>query len=84
MTVTYPPGTPIATTDRYVTQLEDAILKIDGIKSVNSTMGRKPSGWGTSQGGNYAQLNARCTRTVAGTPTKRRQDSHVRLSRPGR
>ncbi len=57
MTVTYPPGTPIATTDRYVTQLEKAILKIDGIKSVDSVVGRKPSGWGSSQGGNYAQLN---------------------------
>ncbi|HTZ54935.1 MAG TPA: efflux RND transporter permease subunit [Candidatus Acidoferrum sp.] len=58
MTVTYPPGTPIATTDRYVTQLEDAILKIDGIKDVSSTVGRKPSGWGSSTGGNYAQLGA--------------------------
>jgi len=58
MTVTYPPGTPIATTDHYVTQLENAILKIDGIKDVSSTVGRKPSGWGSSQGGNYAQLGA--------------------------
>ena len=58
MTVTYPPGTPIATTDRYVTQLEDAILKVDGIKDVSSTVGRKPSGWGSSTGGNYAQLGA--------------------------
>jgi len=58
MTVTYPPGTPIATTDRYVTKLEDAILKIDGVKDVSSTVGRKPSGWGSSTGGNYAQLGA--------------------------
>jgi hydrophobic/amphiphilic exporter-1 (mainly G- bacteria), HAE1 family len=58
MTVTYPPGTPIATTSRYVTQLEDAILKIDGVKDVSSTVGRKPSGWGSSTGGNYAQLGA--------------------------
>ncbi|HTV93996.1 MAG TPA: efflux RND transporter permease subunit [Verrucomicrobiae bacterium] len=57
MTVTYPSGTPIATTDHFVTQLETAILKIDGIKSVDSIVGRKPSGWGTSQGGNYAELN---------------------------
>ena len=58
MTVTYPPGTPIAMTNSYVTQLENAILKIDGIKIVSSTVGRKPSGWGSSIGGNYAQLGA--------------------------
>jgi multidrug efflux pump subunit AcrB len=58
MTVTYPPGTPIATTDGYVTKLEDAILKLDGVKDVSSTVGRKPSGWGSSTGGNYAQLGA--------------------------
>ncbi len=58
MTVTYPSGTPIAMTDRYVTQLEEAILKIDGVKDVSSTVGRKPSGWGSSTGGNYAQLGA--------------------------
>jgi multidrug efflux pump subunit AcrB len=57
MTVTYPPGTPIATTEHYVTHLEDAILKIDGIKSVDSIVGRKPSGWDNSWGGNYATLD---------------------------
>jgi hydrophobic/amphiphilic exporter-1 (mainly G- bacteria), HAE1 family len=57
MTVTYPPGTPIATTEHYVTALEKAILKIDGIKSVDSIVGRKSSGWSDSWGGNYAQLN---------------------------
>jgi HAE1 family hydrophobic/amphiphilic exporter-1 len=58
MTVTYPPGTPIAMTNNYVTKLENAILKIDGIKDVSSTVGRKPSGWGSSIGGNYARLGA--------------------------
>ncbi|HEV7179146.1 MAG TPA: efflux RND transporter permease subunit, partial [Candidatus Baltobacteraceae bacterium] len=58
MTVTYPPGTPIATTNSFVVNLENAILKVDGVKSVSSTVGRKPSGWGSSTGGNYAQLNA--------------------------
>jgi multidrug efflux pump subunit AcrB len=57
MTVTYPPGTPIATTEHYVTALEKAIHKIDGIKSVDSIVGRKSSGWSDSWGGNYAQLN---------------------------
>ncbi len=58
MNVTYPPGTPITTTAHYVSRLESGIMKISGIKSVSSTVGRKPSGWGSSQGGNYAQLNA--------------------------
>ena len=58
MTVTYPPGTPIATTSRNVDALESAILKIDGIGSVSSTVGRKPNGFGASIGGNYAQLGA--------------------------
>jgi multidrug efflux pump subunit AcrB len=70
MTVTYPSGTPIATTDRFVTQLETAILKIDGIKSVDSIVGRKPSGWGTSQGGNYAQLNVQMLDTRRGDTNK--------------
>ncbi|HEV3194941.1 MAG TPA: efflux RND transporter permease subunit [Candidatus Cybelea sp.] len=58
MTVTYPPGTPILVTEKYVTQLEDAIMKIDGIKSVSSTVGRKPQGWGSAIGDNYARLDA--------------------------
>jgi HAE1 family hydrophobic/amphiphilic exporter-1 len=58
MTATYPPGTPIATTNRYVLKLEDAILKLDGVKSVSATIGTKPSGYGTSTGGNYAHMNA--------------------------
>jgi multidrug efflux pump subunit AcrB len=58
MTLTYPPGTPILTTAKYVDQLETAIMKIDGIKSVSSTVGRKPFGWGSAIGGNYARLNA--------------------------
>ncbi|HVA34004.1 MAG TPA: efflux RND transporter permease subunit, partial [Candidatus Baltobacteraceae bacterium] len=58
MSVSYPPGTPIATTEKFVTQLEDGILKIDGIQAVSSTVGRKPEGWGAAIGSNYAQLNA--------------------------
>jgi HAE1 family hydrophobic/amphiphilic exporter-1 len=58
MTVSYPPGTPIAVTNGYVSHLEDAILKIDGIKSVSATTGRKPAGWSSVTGGNYAQLSA--------------------------
>ncbi len=58
MTLTYPPGTPIAVTQKYVDDLETAILKIDGLQSVSSTVGRKPEGWGSLIGGNYAQLTA--------------------------
>jgi HAE1 family hydrophobic/amphiphilic exporter-1 len=58
MTVSYPPGTPIATTDKYVTRLEDALLKIKWMKSVSSTVGRKPAGFGAVTGGNFAQLTA--------------------------
>jgi HAE1 family hydrophobic/amphiphilic exporter-1 len=58
MSVTYPPGTPIATTNGYVTRLEDAIMKINGVKSVSATVGRKPSGYSDLLGGNYATLNA--------------------------
>ncbi|MBV8498305.1 MAG: efflux RND transporter permease subunit [Candidatus Eremiobacteraeota bacterium] len=58
MTVTYPPGTPILVTEKYVSKLEDAIIKIDGIKSVSSTVGRKPQGWSSAIGDNYARLDA--------------------------
>jgi hydrophobic/amphiphilic exporter-1 (mainly G- bacteria), HAE1 family len=58
MSVTYPPGTPIAMTNNYVVKLEDAIMKIDGVKSVSATTGRKPEGWGSVTGGNYANLTA--------------------------
>ncbi len=33
-------------------------MKIDGVKSVSATTGRKPAGWSSVTGGNYAQLNA--------------------------
>jgi multidrug efflux pump subunit AcrB len=61
MTVTYPPGTPLLVTEKYVSQLEEGILKIDGLQSVSSTVGRKPEGWGTAIGSNYARLNAQTT-----------------------
>jgi len=58
MSVSYPSGTPIATTDRYVTQFEEALLKIKDMKSVSSTVGRKPTAFGGTTGGNFAQLTA--------------------------
>ena len=61
MTVTYPPGTPLLVTEKFVSQLEQGILKINGLQSVSSTVGRKPEGWGTAIGSNYARLNAQTT-----------------------
>jgi multidrug efflux pump subunit AcrB len=58
MTVTYPPGTPIATTQKFVGALERAITQIPDIQSVSSVVGQAPQGWGQLVGGNYAQLNA--------------------------
>jgi hydrophobic/amphiphilic exporter-1 (mainly G- bacteria), HAE1 family len=58
MSVTYPAGTPIMATNRFVTQLEDAIMKLPGVKSVSATTGRKPAGWSSVTGGNYAHLTA--------------------------
>lgn len=58
MTVTYPPGTPIGTTNRRVARLEDAIMKLSGVKSVSATVGHKQAGWGYVSGGNYAEMNA--------------------------
>jgi multidrug efflux pump subunit AcrB len=69
MTVTYPPGTPLQTTSKYVTALEDGIMKVDGIKSVSSTVGRKPQGWSSAIGDNYANLNAQ-------TLPERRHDTY--------
>lgn len=74
MTLTYPPGTPLITTARYTNVLENAILQIDGIKSVSSTVGRKPSGFGSFIGGNYAQLNAQ-------TLPNRRHDTNAIIAR---
>ncbi len=69
MTVTYPPGTPLMVTEKHVGALEEGIMKIDGIKSVSSTVGRKPQGWGSAIGDNYANLNAQ-------TLPERRHDTY--------
>ncbi len=74
MTVTYPPGTPLQTTAKYVNALEDAIMKIDGIKSVSTTVGRKPEGWSSAIGDNYARLNAQ-------TLPERRHDTYKLIDR---
>ncbi len=58
MILNYPSGTPIAATNKYVTTLEKAILKIDGIESVSSVVGRKQLGHGGVTGGNFASIYA--------------------------
>ena len=69
MSVTYPPGTPLQTTSKFVTALETGIMKIDGIQSVSSTVGRKPQGWGSAIGDNFARLDAQ-------TLPQRRHDTY--------
>jgi multidrug efflux pump subunit AcrB len=69
MTVTYPPGTPLEVTAKYVTNLENGIMKVEGIKSVSSTVGRKPQGWSNAIGDNYARLDAQ-------TLPERRHDTY--------
>jgi HAE1 family hydrophobic/amphiphilic exporter-1 len=51
ITLTYPTGTPIGTTQAAINRIEDAALKIDHVDTVRSTAGRKPSGWGSTNGG---------------------------------
>ncbi len=74
MTLTYPPGTPIRMTSHYVDALDRGILQLAGIESVSSTVGRKPSGWGSSVGGNYATLNAQ-------TYPNRRHDTNALIAK---
>ncbi|MDQ6826229.1 MAG: efflux RND transporter permease subunit, partial [Candidatus Eremiobacteraeota bacterium] len=56
LTVDYPQGTPLEVTQRGVDRLEKEILKISGVESVISTSGVKPSGFGSTVGGNVARL----------------------------
>ncbi len=58
MSLTYPVGTPIAVTSGGVDAISKAILKIDGIDTVSSTVGAKQTGFGSTSGGNYATINA--------------------------
>ncbi|MDQ6932166.1 MAG: efflux RND transporter permease subunit [Candidatus Eremiobacteraeota bacterium] len=56
LTVDYPQGTPLEVTQRGVSRLEREILKIGGVENVISTTGVKPSGFGSTVGGNVARL----------------------------
>jgi len=58
MTLTYPTGTPLATTQAAADRIESAILNFPSIRSTITTTGTKPAGWGVTIGGNVARLNA--------------------------
>jgi len=58
MTLQFPTGTPLATTQATVDRLEEAIVKVDGIEKVITTTGVKPSGFGSTIGGNVARMFA--------------------------
>jgi multidrug efflux pump subunit AcrB len=56
-TLTYHIGTPLATTAIGMARLEHELLKIDGVTSVLSTVGQKPSGFGSILGGHVARFS---------------------------
>ena len=56
-TLTYHIGTPLATTAVGMARLEHELLKIDGVTSVLSTVGQKPSGFGSILGGHVARFS---------------------------
>src|ERR1017187_2567769 len=56
MTLTFPTGTPLATTQAAVDKLEAAILRLPNIRSTITTTGTKPAGWGETLGGNVARM----------------------------
>ena len=58
MTLSFPTGTPLTTTQATVDRLEEAIAKVDGIEKVITTTGVKPSGFGSTIGGNVARMFA--------------------------
>jgi HAE1 family hydrophobic/amphiphilic exporter-1 len=58
ITFSYPIGTPIAKTDRAVQAFMDKVMQVPGIEKTISTVGYKPAGWGSTQGGNYARMHA--------------------------
>jgi HAE1 family hydrophobic/amphiphilic exporter-1 len=51
ITLTYPTGTPIGTTQAAIDRIETAALALPHVDTVRSTAGAKPSGWGQTTGG---------------------------------
>jgi len=69
--VQYAIGQPLATTATAVARLENKLLAIDGVASVLTTVGSKPSGFGNTTGGHVAQF------TVILDKKRRRESDRV-------
>ena len=69
--VQYPVGQPLATTSRGVARLERELLRIDGVRSVLSTIGSRPLGSQTEIGGHVARF------TVVLEKDRRRETDRV-------
>jgi HAE1 family hydrophobic/amphiphilic exporter-1 len=57
-TMTFPIGTPIATTEKAMELFQKRVMQVPGIAQTVSTVGYKTAGWGTTQGGNYGRMYA--------------------------
>ena len=56
-TITFPTGTPLATTAAALARIEKAALKVRYIESVRTTAGSKPSGYSRTSGGFVGRFN---------------------------
>jgi HAE1 family hydrophobic/amphiphilic exporter-1 len=56
-TITFPTGTPLATTAAALSRMEQAALKVPYVDSVRTTAGTKPSGYGMTTGGFVGRFN---------------------------
>ncbi len=54
--VTYPIGTPLAVTEAAMDRFATEALKVKDVESVLTTAGRKPSGWGSTIGGQVGRF----------------------------
>ena len=57
-TLTLPVGTPIATTEKTMDIFQDRVMHVAGVAQTIATVGYKPAGWGSTQGGNYGRMYA--------------------------
>jgi HAE1 family hydrophobic/amphiphilic exporter-1 len=55
--VTYPVGTPLATTEATLVKIEQEVLKLPNIDTVRTYAGSKPDGYGEIDGGFVGQFN---------------------------
>ena len=72
--LTYAPGTPLGTTQGALDRLTAAIMKVDGIKKIVTTAGVKPSGYGSTIGGNVARGYAEMDKTRRGETNRAIRD----------